>query len=308
MLSDLVVCYLFLGGAGAGAAGILIVLDLLTPDAVAQGSVRGRLRARPDCAYRQFFGPGFVMAFAALVLGVVFLAGDVGRVDRLLFLLLRPSVSYLSLGAAALTALIALSGFLTWVWYADTAFVPYRLFRWAEAVGLALSLIVVVYTGLLLQSVRAITLWSSPFVPVLFVLSSLSTGSALIMATMCLTGSARRYATTLRGLMRIDRAVVALEFVFLAMFVAVIFGDELTGPSAQILLFGKYATVFWFGLVVFGLVVPFAAEALPGHKGPGRLMLASLLVLIGGFCLRWCIANAGAAPDVVASAMVGLGI
>ncbi|MEG1751261.1 MAG: NrfD/PsrC family molybdoenzyme membrane anchor subunit [Raoultibacter sp.] len=307
MLGDLVVCYLFLGGAGAGATLLLFVFGLLTPDALVRTSRQGRLRVHPQRAYRRFFAFGFVAAALALLLGTIFLLEDVGRVDRLLLLLLQPSASFLSIGAVSLTALILLSGFFAWMWCADVARVPHRLVRCGEIGGIVLSLAVIVYTGLLLQSVRAIALWASPFVPVLFVLSSLSTGIALIMATMYLTGSARYYATTLARLARIDMIVIAIEGVCLAVFSAVVFNDALAGSSAQTMIFGEHAVMFWCGLVLFGLIVPFVVEALSGHKGSGYLMLASSLVLVGGFCLRWCIANAGIAPDVVASAMVGLG-
>ncbi|MEG0477526.1 MAG: NrfD/PsrC family molybdoenzyme membrane anchor subunit [Raoultibacter sp.] len=308
MLSDLVVCYLFLGGAGAGASLVLFVLDFFTPEAIARANTGGHLRAYPQQAYRRFFASGFVVAAAALLLGAVFLAQDVGRVDRLLLLLLRPSASYLWIGAASLMALIVLSGFFAWFWCADTVRVPFRLLRCAEVAGIVLSLVVAVYTGLLLQSIQAVALWASPFVPVLFVLSSLSTGIALVMAMMCLTGSARSYATTLARLANVDMACIAIEGICLAVFVVLVVNDASTGSSAHILLSGEHAAVFWFGLVVFGLIAPFATEALFRHKGPGHLMVASLLVLVGGFCLRWCIAHAGIAPDVVASAMVGLGL
>ncbi|MEG0477354.1 MAG: NrfD/PsrC family molybdoenzyme membrane anchor subunit [Raoultibacter sp.] len=308
MLSSLVVCYLFLGGAGAGATLVLFVLDFFTPEAIARANTRGHLRAYPQQAYRRFFASGFVVAAAALLLGTVFLAQDVGRVDRLLLLLLQPSASYLWMGAVSLMALIVLSGFFAWFWCADAVRVPFWLLRCAEVGGIILSLVVVVYTGLLLQSIQAVALWASPLVPVLFVLSSLSTGIALIMATMCLTGAARSYATTLARLAKVDMACIAIEGICLAVFVVLVVNDASTSSSARILLSGDFAVVFWFGLVAFGLIVPFAVEAFFGHTGPGHLMVASSLVLVGGFCLRWCIAHAGIAPDVVASAMVGLGL
>ena len=107
-----IVCYLFLGGAGAGACFVLAVMGLLVPRAaivraVLGGRWPGRARAtlrrsgtNTGCCSAPASRP---RASLALALGVVFLLADVGRVDQLLLLLdAGPACRTSSVGAYAL--------------------------------------------------------------------------------------------------------------------------------------------------------------------------------------------------------------
>ncbi|MEE0593250.1 MAG: polysulfide reductase, partial [Eggerthella lenta] len=85
MLSDLVVCYLFLGGTGAGLALALSVLGLLVPHACV--STPPGVHLRPNAAYRKLLGSGFAAAFVLLALGIVCLLADLGNAERVILLL-----------------------------------------------------------------------------------------------------------------------------------------------------------------------------------------------------------------------------
>ena len=61
----------------------------------------------------------------------------------------------------------------------------------AEAVACGLAVVVAVYAGLLLQTLSGVRLWSTPWVPVLFVLSAASCGCALLMAGALFRGGRR---------------------------------------------------------------------------------------------------------------------
>ena len=74
MFSELVVCYLFLGGAGAGACLVLSILGILVPrDRLSKGSGRSIF---VSWEYRKLFGFGFAFALVALAAGVLFLFAD----------------------------------------------------------------------------------------------------------------------------------------------------------------------------------------------------------------------------------------
>ena len=127
MLGPLIVCYLFLGGTGAGACLVLAVLGLLAPRELvavrgAGGDGAGRRPAgahavlRPPAAYRRFLAPGYRAALVALALGMVCLLADVGRADRLLLLLTSPAFSHVAVGAwsLAVCAVLAVLAGLAW--------------------------------------------------------------------------------------------------------------------------------------------------------------------------------------------------
>ncbi len=103
---------------------------------------------------------------------------DLGRADRLL-LLLQPKLTYLSVGAYALAALRdrLLASRLCY----GGGFIRFARLWAFRLVGCAQLIsafaVMVVYTGLLLWDVRAVPLWSTPWLPALFALSALSWGS-----------------------------------------------------------------------------------------------------------------------------------
>jgi formate-dependent nitrite reductase membrane component NrfD len=72
--------------------------------------------------------------------------------------------------------------------------------------------------------------------------------------------------------------------------------------AAQILLTGAYAPAFWGAIVFAGIVLPIALQlAELGHRIP-HTVVPALLVLAGGFALRWVLVNAGQASQVLQSA------
>ena len=127
MLGPLIVCYLFLGGTGAGACLVLAVLGMLAPrelvavqGAGGRGASRGPAGAhavlRPPAPYRRLLAPGYAAALVALALGMVCLLADVGRADRLLLLLTSPALSHVAVGAwsLAVCAVLAVLAALAW--------------------------------------------------------------------------------------------------------------------------------------------------------------------------------------------------
>ena len=101
------VCYLFLGGTGAGLCLVLSVLGLLVPRSCL--STLPGVHLHPSAAYRKLLGSGFVAAFVLLALGIVCLVADLGNAERMILLLVHPTASYLAVGSWALAACLALA-------------------------------------------------------------------------------------------------------------------------------------------------------------------------------------------------------
>ena len=331
-LSTLVISYLFLGGAGAGTLFVLIALDLLTPQAaspappahIIRPAQAARLRAAslvaasparyiPQPVYRPLFMPGFQAAAAALVLSAICLAFDLGRLDRLLILFTHPTASYLTLGSYALSLAILSSLALAVLWSIPTPHPPRWAIRSLEWLGLLASAAVMLYAGLLFQSIGTGILLGTALLPVLFVLSALSCGLALLFLTANLTSANKAFATTLSRLANLDSLLILAETVALAILIILAFGNsastgwlasDTTGglvdgtaavstgtpaTAATALLQGSYAPTFWAALVACGLILPFILERI---QKPPQLPTA-LMVLVGGFALRWCLLTAG---------------
>jgi formate-dependent nitrite reductase membrane component NrfD len=305
MLSDLTITYLFLGGAGSGALSVLIILSLLTPCASRGGDPA---HYAPQATFRPLFFFGYQIGGGALILSVLCLLFDLGRPDRLFFLFLHPSPSYLALGSYALVILIACTIALCLIWGVSFR----RLSRWTvrtvEVLGLSAALITMLYTGLLFQSIGTGTLLGTVLIPVIFVLSSLSTGIALLLLMAAITRAGKLFSTTFRRLARADVAIILLESVGLVLLLVFGFDEQQTRAATTELVFGDFAVVFWVGVVGCGIIAPLGFEGVSLRSGIDGMVArweyafasVAFLLLIGGYCLRATLLGAGLPVFMVA--------
>lgn len=155
------------------------------------------------------------------------------------------------------------------------------------------------YTGLLLNAaVRP--LWTAPLLPVLFLVSALSTGVAAVILISALSPWQRARHKELHVLTKADALLIVLEcFILIAMIVMGRLSSLSVADAFGSILYGEFALIFWFLIVGFGLLVPFSLEylelkdqisvrwTLPATVG------SSFLVLFGGFFVRYLITYAG---------------
>lgn len=298
MLSSLSIAYLFLGGTGAGSVLVACLLDMLW--------AHEPFGAAAPCSFGisslQHRAIAFTFAVGALCLiaGASCLLFDLGRLDRAIFLIQNPSFTYLTFGAIVLGLLIACAVFLTVVRFAYLPIVPGVAVVVVQGLACVLSLGVMLYTGLLLASLKSVSAWNTPLVPVLFLLSSVSCGIAVALICAFLDGHSSGSFALPRFLLFADAAVVIAEFI-----ATVLYGvfSPINASFANLAGDGTFSLLFWWlGFVFCGIVVPLVLEAV-AHKSlslPNRarqafacLAIAAVLVLVGGACLRAGVVNAG---------------
>lgn len=153
----------------------------------------------------------------------------------------------------------------------------------------------VVYTGLLLQSFPAVALWHNPGVPLLFTVSAFSTALAFLLIILNVAIKKREEDRPLRVFYeRTDLMLIAGELVILfSFFFYLQRGSQSAAISAQ-LLWNDWGWLI--GFIGFGLLVPFALElkgVIKGWRSPAPILLASVLVLVGGYLLRHYFMYAG---------------
>lgn len=314
MPSTLTICYLFLGGAGAGAAFVLIVLDLLSPQA-ARPAEKGRAafsrdsssRFVPQAVYRRLFAPGFLVSLGALVLGMLCLLFDLGRADRFFYLFTHPTLSYLTLGSFSLLTLALCVGFLVLVWGLVLPPILRWIVRTIEIFGLVNAFIVMLYTGLLFYQIGTGILLDTLALPLLFVLSSLSTGIALLLAMGFFTDAGRLFETMLQRLARLDIVLIVGELLFLILLLSLAAQNQGLVEAVASLITGTFALIFWAGVVICGLLVPLALESVlqSNRKLMDLAAPIAACVLIGGYCLRFSILSAGLPVFSATLTMVG---
>jgi formate-dependent nitrite reductase membrane component NrfD len=144
-----------------------------------------------------------------------------------------------------------------------------------------------IYTGILLGSLGARPLWNSAILGPLFLVSGLSTGAAFMMLY-----GLRDSERVLLG--RADMGLIAVELALIGLWLTgLMTGGAAAQEAARTVLGGPFTAAFWTLVVALGLLAPLLAEWLElRHRAvPGRL--AAVLVLVGGFALRWILVYAG---------------
>jgi protein NrfD len=162
-----------------------------------------------------------------------------------------------------------------------------RIVRFLERANVVLGIALGAYTGILLATLSARALWSSALLGPLFLVSGFSTAAALAMLLPVTDGE---HATVRRW----DIAAVGVELALLALFFIHLAANGSRGREAAALFFGgSYTALFWSLVVIAGLALPLAIELLETRRGLRPTWAAPLLLLAGGFALRWIFVAAG---------------
>ena len=264
----LIVWYFFIGGIAGGAYFTAAIADNF-------GSDRDR----------GVFRIGYTLALLLIGLCGILLILDLGTPSRFLnmlgtFKFWDPmSIGAWMLGVFGVFAFF--SSVLAWV--GGEARAPLR--RKISLVGTIFGFFLASYTGVLL-SATAQPFWSEArLMGALFLASGASTGMAAISLLLFLSGESG--GAGYRKVKHADRWAMVLELVLLAAFLG------LLGSAAAPITSGAFAPLFWGGLVVAGLVLPLLLN-LVGARVKLLGGLAAVLILVGGFILRYVIVMARA--------------
>jgi polysulfide reductase chain C len=228
------------------------------------------------------------------LLGSLLLVLDLGNQTWAWHLFVRfMPMSPMSLGSWILLIWSITAVALIALWFAEifeSAEQPTGVFAWVASllrplmpaieilawIAFVLAVLLITYTGVLLSN-TSVSLWATVLLPVLFVVSAVSTGTAAILLVLVLLGKEIPEEFGKAGAILAVLEVVALV------------GFLVTVP-AEVLIAGplSLSILFWLGVVVVGLLVPFGLELWTLRKEAiGPLVLASTLcVLLGGLILR----------------------
>ena len=193
-----------------------------------------------------------------------------------------------------------------------------RMLGWAN-VGLGIAL--GIYTGILLNTMVARPLWNSAILGPLFLVSGLSAGVATMhIAATLLQGRAAPQGLvggafsamlqplgpqhpekgTAHALVRYDQMFLVAELVFIFILLVNLYTTSAShAVAAALVTTGPYAMAFWGGVVIVGVLLPLAWQALELSHKVRHTVAPAVLVLIGGFTLRWIMVNAGQVSEIV---------
>lgn len=187
-------------------------------------------------------------------------------------------ISFVILGAIQIIISISLPGT---VW--ETIF---KILTGAMAFGIT------IYTGFVLNNVKAIPFWNSLVLPILFLMCGLLGGFGLTIVFAAYTGT-------------IDISIVEIGSRWLLIINALLITIYLwralrkgatSRQSVFEQIYGKSSAVFWIGVITLGIIIPLGiAFSSYFYHGISTLFLPIGVIceIIGGMALRYCILKVG---------------
>jgi protein NrfD len=269
-----IIAYFFLGGIAGGTFLMAAIADFF-------GDRDSRSVARA----------GYLLAAPLAALCGLLLTIDLGQPLRFWHMLVnvttnQPAFKYwspMSYGSWILTGFGLCSGLaflLTLGELRGFELAGGLILKVAGALGAVLALLLVSYTGVLLNATNQRVWGDNTLLGALFAVSGISTG---IAATILILSPRREaVAGAIHRLERADLFAVVLELAILAALIVVL----VAAGSADALIGGRLGILFWAGVFVAGLLAPLALYLRPRLLGGLTPMAAATLALLGGFVLR----------------------
>lgn len=275
--------YLFLGGAGAGlflVAYAAVLLNCRDPQPLSR-VVLGKVWPRALGA-----------SIAFLIVGCICLLRDLTRSGQAFYLFVKPSFSAISVGAYSLGILVLCLILLIALHFRRHDAIHLRFVFLAGAVAAVFALIVILYTGFLLQSIAAVPFWRSSLIVPVFTASSFSSGIGLFALVCCTVFRERTLFLKEHGvILNVDTVVLLVEILLIAAFAFGVASTRGPGVLEGFVPGGTCFWAFWIGVVALGLFTPLILYRMPCYRLEERYRLfvtASCCSVAGAFFLRYC--------------------
>jgi hypothetical protein len=127
-----------------------------------------------------------------------------------------------------------------------------------DALALLFAIGTLSYTGILVSGMPSLPLLNSPLITALFIVSSLSCGSAIITLYGFLNQSRKSMHFGMKLIPRLDILLLLCELILLLALFATAFNvdkNSISDPATSIIL-GELAPLFWIGVGICGLAAP----------------------------------------------------
>jgi formate-dependent nitrite reductase membrane component NrfD len=300
LISDLVIAYLFFGGAGAGTLLISSLVGIYAASNVSSGlsSRRGSRLINLHSPYNSLLCTASLVGLASLSVGALCLYFDLGCPEKAVAMLASPTFSLISIGALSIGACI-MSGFICLLLYGTHNMFSISLLRISQICCVVSAAIVVVYIGFFLGASLSTPFWGSWFIPVLFSASALSCGAAVTTTALGVNGIRWDSGELFLGILIAEIALLLLELV-----VSLIAAFQVSSNPSLV-----YESVWrcWPLYIGAGIVAPILADLYVlltrernRFKSSLVELISALLVVSGGAALRAIIALSGVPEPLIA--------
>ncbi len=226
----------------------------------------------------------FVGWLLAILIGGLAMA-HLSKRRRFWWTALRPQTSRLALGFIFVTLFIGFTAIqlALSLWLPGTS---------AETIFKVLAGItafaVTIYSGFVVSYVSAIKFWNSAIIPVLFVITGILGGLAILFAVSL--GDSYAQITLLRNILRV--ALVIYILVIAIYLLSTAYAGSVAKSSVIWIVRGSIAPVFWVGVVSMGVIIPLAI-LFSTRISSALIIIAVAGIILGTLVLRYVILKAG---------------
>ena len=274
--NSIIAWYLFLAGLGGGAYVSAAFLRWRHPEAVNMIRI------------------GRVIAPVVVIVGLCLLMFDAtaGLHNPLRFALLLTNF-----GSVMTWGVVFLGGFTILALIgAGLDLAKRRVPLWLDIAAAVFGVCVAVYTGCLLGVCKTFPLWNNALLPILFLVSAMSTGMAAVLCVAIFRHPEEFNRVGVFKKFHFCLPIIELVLVASLLFVTASNASPAGWESVMNLVGGDCALAFWFLFVLVGLVLPTALETWLLFFSPKEVeesrkahwisFASDAGVLVGGFVLR----------------------
>ena len=262
---------IFLAGAGAGAFLF--------------GSIYHFLER-----YQEISITAMITGMCLVIIGAVLLFVELGKKKRFYRVALNRS-SWITRGSWFLTIYIIFGLAYLFLNYVANWDIGSTLVKAIGVIAALSALLIMSYTGFLIGAVKRVPLWNTSGLSMLFFFSSLYTGQAIIIFIAAFLETS--LTEGLRTMVTIEFIIVFLQMIALGTFLGTAaYGSTIASESAHLLIKNP---LFVFLVIIAGLLVPLGLLVYMLVMDHAFILSlpASILILIGGFYIRYGILRAG---------------
>lgn len=180
---------------------------------------------------------------------------------------------------------------------------------WLDCVGLVMGLCVAIYTGCLLGVCQGFPLWNSALLPILFLVSAVSTGMAAVLLVGVFYAPDEFNEVVVMKKFHFWLPVIEFVLVAALLFITAFNPSPAGWESVMSLVSGNWAVAFWLLFVIVawcsrrfwnaGCCGPGKHEFETSQHGPDDQRAVGCGVLVGGFMLRLLIVSAAVPITIV---------
>ncbi|MBI4743925.1 MAG: polysulfide reductase NrfD [Actinobacteria bacterium] len=284
----LLIIDLFLGGVGVGAFLAAVCASVHSDK------------------YKTISKIGAIIAPLAVIGGLISLLAELNQPFRFYttYFRLNPT-SVLSWGVWIQTIFIIVALLYAILWIMDSNESTRKALGY---IGAIFAFIIAIYHGLFLSAASARDLWESALTPVIFLVSAITTGLAVVLLIASFLSKSGEVKEGIAGISKHLAGFVGLELILVLLNAVVLLNASVGARDVmRTLVIGDFSFMFWIGIIIIGLLIPLVIELfgiyLIQDGGAATTtfipLIVSVLVLVGGFLLRYLIVTAGQTPPLL---------